>query len=243
MPRTRKMKGGDCGCNANHVIGTPQMNGGSGFLNPSSYGSNSISSDSYYQYNSNIGTTNDPQSTGITGNLISARNLADMSSTGGSRIKPLKNSNRSNASRYKKGGNNTSNEIMNEKMNNYMINSTVKGGNAHTYNNNNDLASYKYVTDTIRYMPAQLRGGKKKSKKAKKSKKSKNKRKTKKTKKGGNLAYSIFNQMSNPISSFGTTMGAYNSASIATSQGQLGDSAVYNQPANSGYGPNNPYLI
>jgi hypothetical protein len=240
--KLRKIKGGDCGCNANHVIGQPMTGGG--FLNPVTFTPNTLPDNSYYQYNSSIGTISDPQSTGLNGNLISARNLADMSSSGGGRKKRL--------SKYKKGGN--PNEIMNEKVNAYMTNaislpgSLIKGGNAHTYNNNY-LDSYKYSTDHSPYISANLRGGKSKKvkksnkRKSKKAKKGEKTKRTKKTIKGGVTPYSLFNSQTNPILSFGTTQGAYNAASIATANGQLGDNAGYNVPSNTGYGPNNPYLI
>ena len=240
MPRQsrRKIKGGDCGCNANHAIGS--MSGGSGYLNPATFSSTTIPSNSYYQYNSAIGNASDPITTGQDGNMISARNLPNMSSTGGKSKRKSKKSNKkqtrkrrkSNRKRKVKGGNN---EMMNTKINDYMTNTVsiphIKGGHAHTYNNEN-LQPYGYVMDKVPYTPTYVSGGKK-------SKKSK----TKKSKKGGNLAFSIFNQMSNPITSFGNISGAYNSANIATGNGQLGDNAVYNQPASNGYGPNNPYLI
>jgi len=240
--KIRKIKGGDCGCNASHSIGQPMTGGG--FLNSATFTPNTLPDNSYYQYNSSIGTATDPQSTGPDGNSISARNLADMSSTGGGRKKRI--------SKHKKGGN--PNEIMNEKVNSYMTDAVslpgalTKGGNAHTYNNDS-LDSYKYTTDSSPYISANLRGGK--SKKAKKSNKRKSKKakkvkKTKRTKKaikGGVIPYSLFNSQTNPILSFGTTQGAYNAASIATANGQIGDNAVYNGPSNTGYGPNNPYLI
>ena len=85
MPRqSRKMtKGGDCGCNANHAIGSPSIisGGSAGYLNPASF--SSMPADSYYQYNTATGTSGDPTTTGADGNLISARNLPNMSSTGG----------------------------------------------------------------------------------------------------------------------------------------------------------------
>jgi hypothetical protein len=240
MPIQSRKKGGDCGCNANHAIGSPSiMSGGSGYLNPASF--SSMPADSYYQYNTATGTSGDPTTTGVDGNLISARNLPNMSSTGGGKKRRKKGL---------KGGNN--NEIMNSKINDYMTNtvampdSTMKGGNAHTYNNDN-LESYARSMDKLPYTP--VSGGKRKSKRKNAKRKSKrkskkSKRKSKKSKrKGGNLSHSLFNQMSNPISSFGTTSGAYTSANILSSNGQSGDSAAYNQPAATGYGANNPYLI
>jgi hypothetical protein len=199
MPKQRKLKGGECGCNANHIIGP--IKGGSGYVNPATFTSSSIPINSYYQYNQSHGTTTDPNMTGPGGNLSSAHNLENIVSGG----KKRRNSKKNKKSRKMRGG-------------------------------NSDTKIYDYVSDRVPYSSTYSKGGNKAKKR--------NGKKSRKTK-GGNLLYSVFNQSSNPINSFGTTIGAYNSASIATGNGQLGDSADYNQPAmqNSGYGYNNKYLI
>lgn len=240
--KMNKMKGGDCGCNANHAIG-PAMTGGSGFLNSATYTNGSIPDTSYYQYNQSLGTATDPNSTGIGGNLISSRNLDNMSSMAGGRSRKRKNkrakkakrrTNRKNCKggsrRYRKKGGNTgmlSNELMNTKISNYMTTPVNISDNLHTTKGGSNYTSINdYITDKTPYIFT--KGG----------------RKTKRMS-GGVLPYSLFNQMTNPITAFGTTMGASNNASIMSGQGQPGDSAGYNQPAanNSGYNSANPYLI
>lgn len=127
-------------------------------------------------------------------------------------------------------------------------NNVIKGGNINPpsftgnlplryfYGQNDYMNDPSVASESARNLPAIIKGGKRRTKKNTSGKKN---RRIKKMKGGDMLLGSAYSN--NPLVSFGTTDGAYNSVNLLYGN-QSTNPSVYDQPALNGHNINNPAL-